>query len=100
LRKTFKEFDSNSDGVITSQELKKLLKKVVANINDEQIELLLHKLDKNGDDRIDFEEFVKEMDSHSYYSKSNLEETFNFFDRDGSGLIDANELFEGFFFIQ
>jgi Ca2+-binding EF-hand superfamily protein len=57
----------------------------------------LHKLDKNGDDKIDFEEFVKEMDNQSYYSTNHLEETFNYFDKDGTGLIDENELFEGIY---
>ena len=57
----------------------------------------MHKLDKNGDDKIDFEEFVKEMDNQSYYSTNHLEETFNYFDKDGTGLIDENELFEGLY---
>jgi Ca2+-binding EF-hand superfamily protein len=40
----------------------------IYDIDDEQIESLLHKLDKNGDDKIDFEEFVKEMENQSFFN--------------------------------
>jgi Ca2+-binding EF-hand superfamily protein len=34
------------------------------------------------------------MSNTHYYSKSEIEETFRFFDKDGSGFIDDNELYE------
>lgn len=40
-------------------------------------------------------EFVKDMTNSShYYSNSDLEATFKHFDKDASGYIDENELYE------
>ena len=55
LRKAFVNFDTNSDGTLSREELTDLIKKVVAKISEHEIETLLNKLDKNGDNKIDFE---------------------------------------------
>ena len=34
------------------------------------------------------------MSNTHHYSKSEIEDTFRFFDKDGSGFIDENEMFE------
>lgn len=54
----FKLFDKNNNGYITAIEFKDLLKKYNIYMNDEEIDKEIVKYDKNGDLKIDFEEFI------------------------------------------
>lgn len=58
MRKSFAEIDQNSDGKITRNELKEMLRRVLdASITDEEVEQMLGLSDRNNDG-IDFEEWI------------------------------------------
>jgi len=59
----FHYFDSDSDGYITSQDLKVSLLRVDSEVSDEDVHGMISEFDKNHDNRIDFEEFRNMMDS-------------------------------------
>ena len=59
MRRAFAEMDANKDGFLSEEELMKGLKKVgFANVSRDQVAKLAANLDRDGDGKIDFEEFV------------------------------------------
>lgn len=59
---SFKEFDLDGDGVVTKEELKEILFKMDESFNEEDIDGLMKSADKNGDNTINFEEFIEMID--------------------------------------
>ena len=97
LRTAFSYFDSNGDGSITVEELKTAVEKVDLAIDSDQLHEMIHSIDKNKDGKIEFEEFVHELSKKyqpKHHSKSELESAFKYFDKDGSGYINEDELYE------
>ena len=62
LRKGFKEFDLNGDGVLSRMEVRKMLTSLGENLTKHQLDELLAKVDENGDGKLDFQEFKKLME--------------------------------------
>lgn len=58
LRNTFREFDLNSNGVLSSDELQALLVRLQISVERRYLSALLKKFDRNGNGVIEFEEFV------------------------------------------
>ena len=61
IRKSFKEFDQDGDGYITRKEFKTVMRKCKGRVTEEQLDTMMKKADKNGDGRIDYDEFVMVM---------------------------------------
>jgi len=51
--------DTNNDGQVTKEELKNLLSQLGESVDDAVIDTLIMICDVNGDDKVDFNEFVK-----------------------------------------
>jgi len=58
IKKKFRLMDSNDDGLLTLDEMYDLLHKGRRDITREEVEVLWKDLDRDGDQRIDFDEFV------------------------------------------
>ena len=58
LRNTFREFDLNENGVLTSDELSALLVRLQISVERKYLTALLNKFDRNGNGVIEFDEFV------------------------------------------
>lgn len=58
LKKRFHLLDSDGDGLLTRDEMYHLLHKGRADITREEVEVLWKALDRDGDDHVDFDEFV------------------------------------------
>jgi Ca2+-binding EF-hand superfamily protein len=61
LLNCFKVFDENGDQFITAEELKSVMKRLGQNLNDDEINLMITEADIDGDNRINFKEFVQLM---------------------------------------
>ena len=108
-------------GNITADEMHEIIEKCDINLTYDQFQDLIDNLDKNNDGKIVFEgklidslpiekvfqgkfiqiniyalEFISVMAKKmsSVNKKKDLETTFNYFDRDGSGSIDRSEIYE------
>ncbi|KAJ7984475.1 hypothetical protein DPEC_G00355210, partial [Dallia pectoralis] len=62
LKNAFKEFDSDGDGQITTEELRNAMIKLMGeHMSRREIDSIVREADNNGDGTVDFEEFVKMM---------------------------------------
>ena len=63
MKAVFRIFDKDGDGYITSDEIQEEMSKHGDVFSDQQIKQMMEGADSNGDGRIDYEEFVKLMES-------------------------------------
>ncbi|VDO99385.1 unnamed protein product [Soboliphyme baturini] len=54
---TFKVFDRNGDGYITKEELRHVMESLGEELTDEEMDMMLKAADKDGDNRVSFDEF-------------------------------------------
>ncbi|KAK3271698.1 Calcium-dependent protein kinase 17 [Cymbomonas tetramitiformis] len=97
LAKLFKSFDSDGDGVISSEEwcegFENMAKQGTVTLTEEQVTQLMAAADLNGDGKVSYKEFIAatiqlsrlETDEH-------LLAAFETFDQDNSGYIDREEV--------
>jgi len=96
LRDVFRSLDRNGDGRLSKEEL--ILAYQTHNSEEKTQEIVANVMktvdvDKNG--YIDYSEFIAaSINFHTLISKTNLEQTFRAFDKDGSGKISVLELKE------
>lgn len=86
----FQKFDTDGNGSIDSEEIKKMMSQLDVEQGDNSIEEMVKEADKNGDGEVDFEEFLQLL--LVIERESDLQATFNRFDLDGNGFIDREEL--------
>ncbi|XP_026462891.1 calmodulin-like [Ctenocephalides felis] len=63
IKKAFKVFDQNDDGMITSSELRIVMNRLGEKLTDEEIEEMIKEADVDGNGVIDYEEFYSMMTS-------------------------------------
>lgn len=61
MRQAFKVFDLDGNGYIDARELKMTMCNLGENLSDKDIKHMMKLADKNGDGRIDYEEFINMM---------------------------------------
>ena len=54
-------FDKDGNGKISKEELKLVMKNLGENLTDEEINEMIREADDDGDGHVDFDEFVKMM---------------------------------------
>merc|ERR1711992_195598 len=94
FKEAFQEFDKDSSGTISTNELLFVMRSLGQNPTEDEILNLVVEYDVNGDGTIDFDEFCEMMlrTSSDIDRKVEIREAFKIFDRDGNGFIDAKEL--------
>ena len=90
----FNMFDNNRDGTITTEKLGSLMRKLNQNPTEDDLKDMISVVDKKGDGKIDFDEFVEMMERRKDEADTEQEiiNAFRVFDKDGNGLISKAEL--------
>jgi calcium-dependent protein kinase len=95
IRDMFTLMDSDNDGKVTYEELRAGLRKVGSQLAEPEIKLLMDVADVDGNGVLDYGEFVavtihlQRMEDDAHFRRA-----FMFFDKDGSGYIELDELQE------
>jgi Ca2+-binding EF-hand superfamily protein len=63
LKQAYTTFDIDGDGIITDTEVKTLLKGLGVNVSQESLSDLFSRFDKDGNNALDFNEFIMMMRS-------------------------------------
>jgi len=96
LLELFKAIDKDGDGELTQEELKEGYVKIMGMTNEmaaEEAERIMRKIDSNGSGSIDYSEFVNAtISKQNLLTKEKLEAAFKIFDKNGDGVISADEM--------
>ena len=94
LSKVFKAFDKNGDGKLDMEEVKEgYLVHYGRIMSDQEVEEMFRSVDTDNSGFIDYTEFVVAATSQkNLTSQEKLHAAFKMFDKDGSGIISADEI--------
>ena len=91
----FNMFDTNGDGHISITEFQNLLNKFGINRKREEIVEMMHTIDKDGNNSIEYEEildFLKQSESYKEENEDAICDAFNIIDKEGKGFLTQNDL--------
>merc|ERR1712228_470439 len=90
----FKLFDMDGDGLITTEELIKLIEKVGGNMTEGEAKALIKQADKDANEGIDFSEFEKLWAAikGGGEDEAEIRKEFKALDTDNSGFITKEEM--------
>ena len=94
---TFKQFDTNHDGILSIDELRNGFKEYLGDDNnlvfEEDLMQIIKNIDFNQNGQIEYSEFVVAASNiNNMMTEKNLEAAFNLFDLDANGQITPREL--------
>ena len=94
LSKLFKDLDENGSGTITKDELLAGYSKIMdPEVAQKQVENMFKAVDVNGSGTIGYTEFIQAaVDKNKLFTKENIKQAFEVFDKDGNGKISSQEL--------
>lgn len=98
ILKAFKLIDRDNDGAVSRHDLESLLSRLGPDPpTEEEIDVMLGEVDRDGDGTIRLEELASRVvSSDQSRDSTELKETFEFFDADRDGMISAEELLRVF----
>ena len=95
VREAFHLFDIDRDGIITTEDLGRVMRSLGENPTEAELQDKINEVDTVGNGTINFPDFLTMMmdkkmkDTHS---EEEIREAFRVFDKDGNGFISAAEL--------
>lgn len=102
LKRIFQQLDKDKNGVLTRDEMRngfgnicmfELLQDHVHNKDGDDFQLVMDRLDLDGDGRIDYNEFMQAAINHqALLNKENIAQMFKLFDSNNDGVISMDEL--------
>ena len=92
---SFNLFDTNHDGTINSQKIRKIMQKLGKNPTEQQLIQIIENVAKPGSDKIRFDDFTDFMEKKNKENDTEIEiiNTFQIFAAENNGLIPNEELF-------
>ena len=94
IKESFKGMDTDGNGTIDAQEFKAALLKNGEHVTDEDVQVIIASIDKNGDGVIQLNEFIEFMSSDDVPEEDITRSVFVSFDTDGNGVIDFEEYYK------
>eukprot|EP01066_Platyproteum_vivax_P007222 Platyproteum_vivax@DN2772_c0_g1_i2.p1 len=93
LRDTFMQLDTDQDGVVSKQDIKRALYLQGIQVNDRTLDKLIWSVDLNRSGKIDYTEFLAAtIEANVHANEGMCKAAFDIFDTDKTGKISAQEL--------
>ncbi|CAG5119317.1 unnamed protein product [Candidula unifasciata] len=91
IKDLFDLFDQDHNGVVTKDEILRTFTSLRLPITEQHAEKLIKEFDRNGDDELEFMEFVSLIRKYLSDTDYPTQGMFKYFDRDGDGYITLDE---------
>nr|ACG37185.1 calcium-dependent protein kinase, isoform AK1 [Zea mays] len=95
IKDMFKTMDTDNDGIVSYEELKTGIAKLGSHLAESEVQMLIEAVDTNGRGALDYGEFLAvSLHLQRMANDEHLRRAFLFFDKDGNGFIEPEELRE------
>ncbi|URE02176.1 calcium-dependent protein kinase [Musa troglodytarum] len=95
IKEMFRMMDTDNDGIVSHDELKSGLAKFGSHLMESEVQMLIEAVDTNGKGTLDYGEFVAvSLHLQRMANDEHIRRAFSFFDKDGNGFIEPEELRE------
>uniref|UniRef100_A0A0D9WHI0 non-specific serine/threonine protein kinase n=1 Tax=Leersia perrieri TaxID=77586 RepID=A0A0D9WHI0_9ORYZ len=95
IKDMFKVMDTDNDGIVSYEELKSGITKFGSHLAESEVQMLIEAVDTNGRGALDYGEFLAvSLHLQRMANDEHLRRAFLFFDKDGNGYIEPEELQE------
>nr|XP_025654821.1 calcium-dependent protein kinase 13 isoform X2 [Arachis hypogaea] len=93
IKDIFKKMDTDNDGIVSIEELKAGFQNFGSQLAESEIQMLLEAVNTNGKGTLDYGEFVAvSLHLKRMANDEHLRKAFSYFDKDGNGYIEPDEL--------
>ncbi|KAG8479932.1 hypothetical protein CXB51_029510 [Gossypium anomalum] len=94
IKEIFKKMDTDNDGIVSIEELKAIFGNVGSQLAESEVQMMLiEAVDANGKGSLDYGEFLAvSLHVQRMANDEHLRKAFSYFDRDGNGFIEPDEL--------
>ncbi|XP_042491543.1 calcium-dependent protein kinase 13 [Macadamia integrifolia] len=93
IKEMFEKMDVDNDGIVSIEELKAGLQKFGSQLAESDVQMLIEAVDTSGKGKLNFGEFVAvSLHLQRMANDEHLRKAFSYFDKDGNGYIDPEEL--------
>ncbi|XP_074578108.1 calcium-dependent protein kinase 16-like [Curcuma longa] len=95
IKEMFRMMDTDNDGIVSHEELKAGLARFGSHLVESEVQMLIEAVDTNGKGTLDYGEFLAvSLHLQRMANDEHLRRAFSYFDKDGNGFIEPNELHE------
>ncbi|KAL0338181.1 UNVERIFIED_CONTAM: Calcium-dependent protein kinase [Sesamum angustifolium] len=93
IKEMFARIDTDNDGTVSTEELKAGLQKFNSQLPESEVEMLIEAVETNGKGTLDYGEFLAiSLHLQRMANDEHLHKAFSYFDKDGNGYIEPDEL--------
>ncbi|CAK9167762.1 unnamed protein product [Ilex paraguariensis] len=93
IKEMFRKMDTDNDGIISIEELKAGLQTFGSRLAESEVQMLIEAVDINGKGTLDYGEFMAvSLHLQRMANDEHLHKAFSYFDKDGNGYIEPEEL--------
>ncbi|WOK95510.1 hypothetical protein Cni_G04217 [Canna indica] len=95
IKEIFKMMDTDNDGIVSYEELKTGLTKSGSHLVESEVQMLIDAVDATGKGALDYGEFIAvSLHLQRMANDEHLRRAFSYFDKNGNGYIESQELQE------
>ncbi|TYJ40144.1 hypothetical protein E1A91_A04G119000v1 [Gossypium mustelinum] len=93
IKVMFNKMDTDNDGIVSVEELKAGFKNYGSQLAEPEVQMLIEAVDANGKGTLDYGEFLAvSLHLQRMANDEHLRKAFSYFDKDGNGFIEPDEL--------
>ncbi|KAL6496170.1 Calcium-dependent protein kinase 13 [Orobanche gracilis] len=93
IREMFAKIDTDNDGIVSTEELKSGMQKFNSQPAESEVQMLIEAVDTNGKGALEYGEFLAiSLHLQKMANDEHLHKAFSYFDKNGNGYIELDEL--------